>query len=80
MLADEMELDENRVVELANEELEPVLDEDGDAIGVVVDEDEFVNLAMLLVKLKLLEALVPAAALVFIEADILVVTLEEVLR
>ena len=79
LLFDEMKLGECELVELVNAELELAVGEEDDVIGVVVDEDEFVSLAMLLVKLKLVEVLIPAVELMFTEADRLVDALEEVL-
>jgi len=80
LLFDEMKLGECELVELVNAELELVVGEEDDAIGVVVDEDEFVSRAMLLVELKLVEVMIPAVRLEFAEADRLVDALEEVLR
>jgi hypothetical protein len=77
---DEMKLGECELVELVNAGLELAIGEEDDVIGVVVDEDEFVSLAMLLVELRLLEVLIPAVELVFTEADRLVDALEEVFR
>jgi hypothetical protein len=80
LLFDEMKLCEWELVELVSAELELVVEEEDDAIGVVVDEDEFLNPAVMLVELKLVEVLIPAVGLVFTEADRLVDALEEVLR
>jgi hypothetical protein len=77
---DEMGLDEYELVELVNRGLELAVGEGDDVIGIVVDEDEFSNLEMLVVELRLFEVLVPAAELVFTAVGRLVDALEEVLR
>jgi hypothetical protein len=80
LLFDEMELGECELVELANAELEMATREEDNVIGDVVDEDEFRNLAMLLVELRLLAVLIAATELVVTAFERLVDAVEEVLR
>jgi hypothetical protein len=77
---DEMELGECELVELVNAKLEPAAREEDDIIGVVVDEDEFRNLEILLVELKLFEVVIPAAELVFTAVERVGNVLGDVLR